>query len=280
MDLWYSEQHTKHVKLSMQVRQQLCSVQSKYQHIAVFDTYEFGNVLTLDGIVMLSEKDEFVYHEMITHVAMACNPSIKRILVIGAGDGGTIQRLCEYDTIKHIDIVEIDEEVVNVCKTFFPSLTNGFEDERVHLYFEDGLRFVRRKENAYDLIIVDSTDPFGPGEGLFTKEFYGNCYNALKEDGIVINQMESPYYEDDAQAMKRAFRALKRTFPITCAYQAHIPTYPSGHWMFGFASKTCRPDVNVEAWNQLHIPCLYYTTKLHHGCFALPRYVGKLLEEA
>ncbi|MGX8835431.1 polyamine aminopropyltransferase [Amedibacillus sp. YH-ame6] len=279
-DLWYSEYHTKNVKFSMRLKKQLHSFQSPFQQIDVFDTYEFGRVLTLDGVIMLTEKDEFIYHEMITHVAMASNPNIKKILIIGAGDGGTIKRLCAYPYVEQMDVVEIDQDVVRISKEYFPSLASSFDDSRVHLYFEDGLRFVRNVENMYDLIIVDSTDPFGPGEGLFTKEFYGNCFNALKEQGILINQMESPYYQDDAQAMKRAFRCIKSRFPIALAYQAHIPTYPSGHWMFGFASKHCTPFDSIEEWEKLGIVCEYYTTKLHRGCFALPRYVEIMLEEA
>lgn len=280
MDLWYSEYHSEHVRFSMQVKKQLHSAKSAYQQIDVLDTYEFGRVLTLDGVVMLTQKDEFVYHEMITHVPMAVNPTIQRVLVIGAGDGGTVTRLLSYDSIQQIDVVEIDESVVNVCRLYFPYLANHFNHSKVHLHIEDGLKFVRRIENVYDLIIVDSTDPFGPGEGLFTKEFYGNCFNALTQDGILVNQMESPYYEEDAKAMKRAFGRIKSRFPIACAYQAHIPTYPSGHWLFGFASKTKQPLIDVEAWNELNIPTKYYTTRLHQGCFALPRYVEQLLEEA
>lgn len=280
MDLWYSEYYSEHVRFSMRMKEQLQSFQSEYQQIDVFDSYEFGRVLTLDGVVMLTQKDEFIYHEMMTHVPMASNPKIKKILVIGAGDGGTVARLCKYNTIEKIDVVEIDEAVVNTCHIFFPELANSFQDPRVHVMFADGLKYIRTIENQYDLIIVDSTDPFGPGEGLFTKEFYGNCFNALTEDGILVNQMESPYYEDDAKAMKRAFGRIKSRFPIAHAYQAHIPTYPSGHWIFGFASKNQEPICDVEAWTNFHITTKYYTTDLHTGCFALPAYVKRMLEEA
>lgn len=280
MDLWFSEYHSEHVRFSMRIKEQLQSFQSPYQQIDVLDTYEFGRVLTLDGVVMLTQKDEFIYHEMMTHVPMAIQPTIQNVLVIGAGDGGTASRLCKYKTITNIDIVEIDEAVVNTCHLFFPEIANSFNDPRVHVMFEDGLKYVRTKENIYDLIIVDSTDPFGPGEGLFTKEFYGNCFNALRENGILVNQMESPYYKDDADAMKRAFSRIKSRFPIAYAYQAHIPTYPSGHWMFGYAAKTKQPLCDVSAWNTLDIKTKYYTTQLHAGCFALPAYVNAMLEEA
>jgi spermidine synthase len=194
MELWYSEHHTEHVKLSLKVKEQLYGSQSDFQHIAILDTVEFGRALTLDGYLMVTEKDEFIYHDMIVHVPMATNPEIKRVLVIGAGDGGTIRELTRYQGIESIDMVEIDEMVVRVCKKYLPQTACSLEDPRVHIYYEDGLKFVRRQLNEYDLILVDSTDPFGPGEGLFTKEFYGNCYQALTDQGILVNQHESTYY--------------------------------------------------------------------------------------
>lgn len=281
MELWFTEMHSKNVKFSIRVNKQLHSEQSEFQRIDVFESPEFGRFLTLDGYMMLTEKDEFIYHEMITHVAMATNPLIKSILVIGAGDGGTIRELTRYKTIENIDLVEIDERVVEVCKEFIPQTACKLNDKRVHIFYEDGLKFVRRKENCYDLIIVDSTDPFGPGEGLFTSEFYGNCYNALTENGILVNQHESPYYADDAKAMQRAHKRINEFFDICKVYQAHIPTYPSGHWLFGFASKKINPlEVNIDDWNKLGITTSYYNTDLHKGCFAIPNYVKELLDHA
>ena len=280
MDLWYSEFHTKNVKFSIKVNQQLYSHESEFQAIDVFESEEFGRFLTLDGYMMLTEKDEFIYHEMIVHTPMAVVPNAKNILVIGAGDGGVARELSKYKDIETIDIVEIDEEVVRVCKAFLPKTACGFEDPRVNLYFQDGLKFIRKHENAYDLIIVDSTDPFGPGEGLFSKEFYGNCYKALKEDGIMVNQHESPFYPEDAKAMLRAHKRIVESFPISRVYQAHIPTYPSGHWLFGFASKRYQPnkDLKEDQWNGLQINTKYYNTKLHAGAFALPNYVWEMLK--
>lgn len=281
MELWFSEMHTPNVKMSIRVDKQLYTEQSEFQRIDVFQSEEFGRFLTLDGIMMLTEKDEFIYHEMITHVAMASNPDIKKILVIGAGDGGTIRELCRYKTVERIDMVEIDERVVAVCREYLRQTACRLDDSRVHIYYEDGLKYVRRKANEYDLIIVDSTDPFGPGEGLFTSEFYGNCYNALTENGILVNQHESPYYSDDARAMQRAHKRINEFFPICRVYQVHIPTYPSGHWLFGYASKTVDPlKADADKWNALGIETQYYNTDLHKGCFMIPNYVKKLLEEA
>lgn len=280
MDLWFSEFHTPDVKLSIKVSRQLYSGQSDFQQIDVFDSPEFGRFLTLDGYMMLTEKDEFIYHEMIVHVPMAVNPDIKRVLVIGAGDGGVARELSRYKTIESVDLVEIDAEVVEVCKKYLPQTACGFDDPRVHIHIQDGLKYIRRCENQYDLIIVDSTDPFGPGEGLFTREFYGNCYKALTDNGIMVNQHESPFYKDDAIAMQRAHKRIIESFPVSRVYQAHIPTYPSGHWLFGFASKKLHPikDFSAEKWNALGIPAKYYNTELHTASFALPNYVEELLE--
>ncbi len=281
MDLWFTEEHSPCARMSIKVNRQLHSEQSDYQRIDIFESPEFGRFLTLDGYMMLTEKDEFIYHEMITHVAMASNPDVRKVLVIGAGDGGTVRELVRYKTIEHIDMAEIDQRVVEVCREYIPQTACGLDDERVHIHYEDGLKYVRRKEDFYDLIIVDSTDPFGPGEGLFTSEFYGNCCKALTGNGILVNQHESPYYAEDARAMQRAHRRIKEFFPICGVYQAHIPTYPSGHWLFGFASKTIDPlNVDADRWNALGIKTRYYNTELHKGCFAIPNYVKELLRNA
>ncbi len=280
MELWYTEEHTKNVRFSIKVDKQLVSVKSDFQRIDIFESQEFGRFLTLDGFMMLTEKDEFIYHEMITHVPMAVNPKAKKILVIGAGDGGTVRELVKYEHIKRIDMVEIDKMVVDVCREYLPKTANKLDDERVHIYYEDGLKFVRSKTNEYDIVIVDSTDPFGPGEDLFTREFYGNCFNALKDDGILVNQHESPYYEADAKATARANKQLRAVFPFATVYQLHIPTYPSGHWLFGFASKKYNPveDLKADEWNKFGIETRYYNTELHKGSFALPNYVKDLIK--
>lgn len=280
MELWFTERHTPHVKFSIRVDRQLYSGQSEYQRIDVFESKEFGRFLTLDGYMMLTEKDEAFYHEMMTHVPMAVHPSVRSVLVIGAGDGGVVRELARYQNIRQMDLVEIDALVVEVCRNYLPQTACGLNDARVTVYYEDGLKFIRSCENQYDLIIVDSTDPFGPGEGLFTKEFYGNCFKALKEDGIMVNQHESPFYEEDAAAMQRAHKRIVESFPISKVYQAHIPTYSSGHWLFGFASKRYHPvrDLDAVAWKSLGLVTQYYTPQLHAGAFSLPAYVERLLK--
>jgi len=280
MELWYTEEHTPNVRFSIKINKHIHSEKSPFQRIDFFDSYEFGRFFTLDGYVMLTEKDEFIYHDMIVHVPMAVNPDIKKVLVIGGGDGGTVRELTRYGTIESIEMVEIDQRVVECCREFLPLTSSKLDDSRVTLLFEDGIKYISNKLNEYDLIIVDSTDPVGPGESLFTEEFYKNCYMALNEEGILVNQHESPYYDDTIQQAKRTHKRIKKFFPIAKVYQAHIPTYASGHWLFGFASKKYDPirDLNDKEWNDLGLDTKYYNTELHKGAFALPNYVIEMFE--
>lgn len=281
MELWFSEFHAPDVKHSLRVNRHLYSHKSEYQQIDIFDTPEFGRVLALDGNVMLTERDEFIYDEMITHVPMSVHPNIQDVLVIGAGDGGVVRELARYESVRRIDLVEMDPQVVEACRTYLPENACRLDDSRVHIYFDNALRFIRRCTDEYDLIIVDSTDPFGPSEGYFTREFYGICYNALREDGIMVNQQGSPFYKHDAEVMQRSHKRIVNTFPISRVYQAHIPTYAAGYWLFGFASKKYHPidDFEPAKWRGLGLTTQYYTTKLHVGAFYLPAYLEKMLEE-
>jgi len=281
MELWYTEKHTDTVDFSIKVQEHLYTAKSPFQQIDFFKSEEFGVFFTLDGLMMVNEKDEFIYHDMITHVAMATNPEIKRVLVIGGGDGGTVRELTRYSSLETIDMVEIDEMVVRACEKYLPITASQLNDERVSLYFQDGLEFIRGKEDAYDLILVDSTDPIGPGEGLFSEAFYKDCFKALSEKGILVNQHESPYYPNYAKEMKRSHNKIKNIFPISKVYQFHMPTYPSGHWLFGFASKALDPveDFKPEKWKAFGLETKYYNTDLHKGSFALPTYVNEMLKE-
>lgn len=279
MDIWV---HTDDGKTSLCVNRQLFSAESDYQRIDVFESHRYGRILALDGDILFSEQDEFVYNEMAVHVPMAVHPDVKKVLIIGGGDGGVATELTVYPEIEQIDVVEPDEVFVKVCREFFPEDAKGFEDPRVHIIYRDGLRYLRGRNDEYDLIINDSTDPFGHTEGLFTKEFYGSCFRALKSDGIVIYQHGSPFFDEDETAFKAMHRRVYQTFPICRVYQAHIATCPAGYWTFGFASKKYHPtdDFNAQRWNARNIKTWYYTTNLHHAAFMLPRYVVDLLKEA
>ncbi|KPI56510.1 spermidine synthase [Clostridioides difficile] len=282
MELWYTEEWTENVRFSIKVNKHLFEGKSQFQRIDVFDSDEFGKFLTIDGLMMVTYKDEFIYHEMITHVPMATNLDIKKALVIGGGDGGTVRELSRYPQIEKIDMVEIDKMVVDVSKEYMDICSCKLNDERVSLYFEDGVNFVKcAQDKSYDLIIVDSTDPIGPGEGLFSTDFYRDCYRVLIDDGILVNQSESPYFDFNAREMKRANKKLKEIFPISEVYQAHIPTYPSGHWLFGFASKKFNPIKNQDkdGWEKLNLKTKYYNSDIHLGSFMLPQYVKEMLGE-
>ena len=277
MELWFSEFHTPDVKHSIRVQRHLYSHKSEFQQIDIYDTPEFGKVLTLDGNVMLTERDEFIYDEMITHVPMAVHPNVRDVLVIGAGDGGVVRELARYESIRRIDLVEMDEQVLDACRRYLPGNACRLDDDRVHIYFDNALRFIRRKHAQYDLIIVDSTDPFGPSEGYFTREFYGICYNALRDDGIMVNQQGSPFYHQDAEAMQRSHKRIVSTFPISRVYQAHIPTYAAGYWLFGFASKKYHPidDFDRDKWLALHLKTNYYTVRLQYRRILPPGLPGE-----
>ena len=280
MELWYTDEHTSDVRFSMKATVQVASKKSAVQQIDILDTPAYGRVLVLDGGLMITEKDEFIYHEMITHVPMAVNPNVKNVLVIGGGDGGTVRELTKYKTIESIDLVEVDKDVVLLAKKYLPFTSCKLKDKRVGVWFEEGLRYVRGKKAEYDLIIVDSSDPYGPAEGLFTREFYGTCFKALRDYGILINQHESPFYAAHQTSVRNAHAHIAVEFPVSTVYQCHIPSYPSGHWLFGFASKKYHPigDLDEMRWNKLGINTRYYNTELHRGAFALPNYVRELLK--
>jgi spermidine synthase len=282
-DIWFSEYYMDDdVKLSLKVNEVLHSEQSEFQKVMMLKNETFGTFLVLDGYTQVTEKDEFVYHDMICHPAMAVNPNIKKVLIIGGGDGGTAREVSRYPSVEVIDMVEIDELVVRLCQKYMPITSSVLDkDPRINLMFRDGLKFVKdAKENYYDLILVDSTDPAGPGEGLFSVAFYNDCYRCLSEEGILINQHEGAFFDGDIEEMKKAHSKIKKTFPISKVFGFNTPTYASGYWYFGFASKKFDPikDFKPEEWLKFGLKTKYYNTDLHFGTFALPTYVQEILE--
>lgn len=279
---WYTELWQDDCGFSIKVDKVLASKQSEFQKIDFYESKTFGTFFTLDDLMMVNQKDEFIYHDMIVHPAMALNPNIKNVLIIGGGDGGTAREVLRYQHLEKVVMVEIDEEVFRMCQKYLPQTARGVEeDSRMTLIFDDGLAYVKNAvEGSFDLILVDSTDPISIGEGLFTNEFYENCYRVLSADGILINQHESPYFSNYAEEMTKAHQKIKDKFTYSRVYQFHIPTYPSGHWLFGFASKTLDPikDLNKEAWLAHNLKTKYYNLDLHQACFMLPSYVKEMLE--
>lgn len=281
MELWFSDYHTEDVKLDIKIEKQLFGADTDFQRIDVFESKEFGRFISCDGTIVFSEKDEFVYDEMIVHVPMAVHPHVRKVLVIGGGDGGVARELTHYDEIEEIDVVETDHVFIDVCRDYFPDNACGLDDPRVTVFNANGLRFLRTKVYEYDLIISDAIDPLGHAAGLFTKEFYGNCFRALKEDGIMVYQHGSPFYDEDEETCRAMHRKASHSFPISRVYQAHIPTCPSGYWLFGFASKKYHPlkDFDAKKWLERGIKTWYYSEHLHKGAFMLPKYVEDMLEE-
>lgn len=277
----FTERWTSDVAFSIDARL-LHTETSPYQDIAVYDSKTFGRFLILDGLMMVTERDEFAYHDMIAHIPMAVHPDVRRVLIIGGGDGGTAREICRYRHIEHIDMVEIDERVVRVAKTYLPTISHVLEnDPRLHLHFEDGATFIANQNPAsYDLILVDSTDPIGPGEGLFTTLFYQHCHRILSADGILVNQHESPVFEPFRTEMIRAHRKLHAIFEHVSVYHFHQTVYPSGYWLFGFASKTYDPirDHDPKRWESYGLSTKYYNSSLHPAAFQLPTYVKEALK--
>ena len=273
----------KDVEFSIKYTKHLHSEMTPFQQIEIYDSDTFGKFFTLDGYFTITEEDEFVYHEMISNVPFAVNPNIKRVLIIGGGDGGTAREVSKFKHVETIDMVEIDERVVRLCEEYFPQTASVLsKDKRIHLFFEDGVNFVHQKKaNSYDLILVDSTDPIGPGEGLFTTAFYDDCYRILSDDGILINQHESPFFNKDKIQMQRAHKRIKDRFEVAKVYMFHQTIYASGLWLFGFASKKYDPikDHKPEIWESFNLKTRYYNSELHKECFALPNYVKEALKD-
>lgn len=232
-------------------------------------------MLVLDGMVQTTERDEFVYHEMIAHVAMQTHPHPSRVAVIGGGDGGAVREVLKYSTVEEVVLVEIDEKVVQASRTYLPAISRGLDDPRVRCLYTDGIAHIEGTSAGYDVILVDSTEPVGPAVGLFGEPFYAACHRALTDQGVLVAQTESPFY--NASLLAGAARAIGRLFRYSGVYLASIPTYPSGLWSFTIGSKAVDP-LEVEP-DLSSIETRYYTGAVHRGAFALPRFVHDILRE-
>jgi spermidine synthase len=258
--------------------------QSPYQTVEVFDTFDRGKMLTIDRMVMCTEADEASYHETIVHVPMQTHPEIKDVLVIGAGDGGTIRELMRYPNIERVTMVEIDDAVVRASKKFLPSISSAFDSPKLNLLIEDGIKFVKKAANSsYDLVIIDSSDPVGPSEGLFTKSFYEDVYRCLRPRGLVTVQSESPIF--NPKAFVELNQCLKQVFGadwVHC-YLVFIPMYPSGMWSLTYCSKQGSHPVRdfdrdrAEQFSQEH-NLRYYNGDIHRAAFCLPTNIRKMIE--
>lgn len=261
----------------------LFETQTDYQKLVILDNDTFGRVMMLDGIFQTTEQDEFIYHEMITHVPIFAHGSAKSVLIIGGGDGGALEEVLKHKDIEKVTIVEIDKTVVEISKQYLSSICkDAFDDPRTNLKIADGIDFVSTCKEQYDIIIVDSTDPIGPGEVLFTKEFYQSCKRCLTRDGILVTQNGMPFLQD--KELTNSLSNLKTMFSDVTCYTATIPTYSGGVMAFGWATnnriKIGRTDMNgvlVKRYERANLKTLYYNPQVHRAAFVLPPYIKQLI---
>jgi spermidine synthase len=273
LELWLTERETDHVLTKCRIDRTLYQGRSKYQHVAVVESREYGRMLVLDGIVQTSIRDEFIYHEMIAHVPLTIHPRPEKVLVIGAGDGGTIREVLKHPEVKRVCHVEIDEMVIEVSRQYFPELAGMLDDPRVEQHITDGIQYVKEQTAAFDAIIIDSSDPLGPAEGLFTEAFYGDAAKALKPDGIMVVQAGPPFYLP--KLIRSIYRAIEKSFPTVRLYFASIPTYSAAPYAFVLASR--RPLDDIAPRREL-ANLRYWTPEIHRAAFLVPPFLKEMLE--
>ena len=277
LNVWFTEKHEDKQGLTLKVREILYNGESKYQKIDVIDTEAFGKVLLLDGLVMTTDKDEFFYHEMISHIPLLAHPCPERVLVIGGGDGGTVREVLRHPSVKEVVLCEIDQEVIDVSKKYFPTIACRLDDPRVKIHIEDAVEYIKTQKNSFDAVLIDSTDPLGPGVGLFTEEFYTNVKNSLRENGVMSAQTESPVVCQ--KEFKLINSLLKKVFSVVKPYFAPVPTYPGGNWSWTFCSTGIQPENNNEILAaELEKTSKYYNREIHKAVFAVPNYVQALID--
>ena len=280
-NLWFTERDEK-IALSLKHDGKLYEEQSDYQKIEVYKTQAYGNMLTLDGMVMTAEKDEYVYHEMITHVPLLTHPNPKRGLVIGGGDGGTVREMLRHKSLEEVVMVEIDAKVIEACKRYLPEIASALEHPKLNLTFDDGIKYVKKAtDESFDIVIVDSTDPVGPAEGLFSVDFYKEVHRILRPEGIMVTQSESPRF--NSKVFKEVYQVYRSIFgqdKVHC-YLAYIPTYPTGMWSFSYSTKgNVHPLDSLDKLKSKKFAKLnhlkYYNEAIHEAAFALPNFVKEM----
>jgi spermidine synthase len=281
--VWFTERD-RDIALSLRhTGEMLYREQSPYQKVEVFDTYAYGKLLTLDGAVMTTEKDEYVYHEMITHVPMLLHKDPKRMLVIGGGDGGVVREAVRHEGLEQVVMVEIDALVLEASRIHLPEIASALDHPKLDLRVADGIDYVRNAPDAsFDIVIVDSTDPVGPGQGLFTAEFYQHVYRILKPEGLMVTQSESPRFNTAVfQEIYQCYFEIFGRDNVHC-YQIQVPTYPSGTWSLSFSTKGGTHPLHdfdsakAAAFTRKH-NLRYYNESIHPAAFALPNFVRELI---
>lgn len=272
LHLWFIEDQAPGMALALKAIGTIHREKTEYQDLAVIETLDAGRALVLDGCIMTSDMDEFIYHEMIAHVPLCTHPSPEKVLVVGGGDGGSIREILKHDSIKQAVLSEIDEKVVEATKKYLPNTSCKLDDPRCRIMIGDGFQHVNTHPAEYDVILCDSTDPVGPGVVLFSEEFYRGVYSSLKDDGIFVAQTESPFYYKDL--LSRVSRTLKGIFPIVKTYVTVMPTYPGALWTFTLASKKYDPATCVR---HVDLETKFYTPELHKASFVLPKMVQDIV---
>lgn len=256
----------------------LFSDNSEFQKVEVFETESsLGRVLTLDDLMMTTEGDEFHYHEMIAHIPMMHHKNPESVLVIGGGDGGTVREVLRHKSVKRVVLCEIDGMVIDACKRFLPTIACELDNPKVEILVQDAIEYIKDKKDEFDIVLIDSTDPMGPGEGLFTEEFYTNVKNSLKKGGIVAAQSESPFV--NKEEIKKMYNLLKKVFPVCDTYTSNIPTYPGGYWAWAFCSVDVKPlsYFAEDRYGDIVKNCKIYNKDYHMARFALTNYLKELL---
>ncbi|MDO8908297.1 MAG: polyamine aminopropyltransferase [Pseudohongiella sp.] len=267
---------------SFRIDEILFEDKSEHQHLLIFRNEQFGRVMALDGIVQTTERDEFIYHEMLTHVPLITHGDAQRVLIIGGGDGGILREVCKHRNVTHITQVEIDRAVIDLARQYLPDHSNGaYDDARANIIIGDGFDFVQTTDERFDVIISDSTDPLGPGEVLFSKDFYAGCQRSLKPGGILVTQNGVPFMQTDELSNTAA--RLSRLFKDWSFYGAAVPTYIGGLMTFAWASdnpalRQTELSTLKQRWLARGITSRYYTPELHQASFALPQYLLDLLK--
>jgi len=277
-NVWYSELAQKSGGLTLKVDQILESTRSEYQRIEVFQNQLFGKLLALYGSLMVADGDNNAYNEMLAHVPLFCHPSPKQALIIGGGDCGCLTEVLKHPEVEQCTMCELDEKVVQTARTHFPELTKGVDDPRANMLYQDGKVFVEEGSEKYDVILLDLSDPVGPAADLFQKPFHQKVYDRLNDDGILVAQSESPYF--NKEIVRAMYANLKSIFPIVRMYFCFMPIYPSGFWSFAFCSKKYDPiqDFDRARWDNLGLTTRYYNAEAHVGAFQLPQFCRNLVD--
>ena len=284
MDRWVEETLHRGFRIRLKADRVLFDSETEHQHLIIIETPEFGRLMMLDGVIQLASKDEFVYHEMMAHVPLFAHGRAKKALIIGGGDGGVLREALRHPELESVTLCEIDRSVIDLCRAHFPEVSAGaYDDPRTRIVIADGTKFVAETDERFDVIMVDSTDPIGPGAVLFTREFYAGCRKALAKGGLLTTQNGLPFLQ--AAELKRSVGYFRELFNDAFAYLATTPTYVGGPMSFGWATddgalrQHKRRKIEKRYAKAGAFPTRYWRPDVHVAAFALPTYVRELVED-